>query len=406
MKIAVCVSGQLRSYADCAPTLLSNFCPNSELDLFVHVWDRLGCTTKLELLSPPGFLKPLPIGFWHDLSTQDKERKDGILSTPPYQKVFPSLYDKAVTTLSVDNVISIDDIKKVYEPKKAIVEPFNSEFFLDIDRSIVSLQKPNENEFTSAGKTVYPQLYKINQCDLLRKSFELENSFKYDLVVRIRPDLLFRSEFFLPLHDNNSGTIYSLYNPAYENLPGILNIFANDMMFWGSSEDMSRVCDIWNHLQDLSTNVWGAEPALRYFIEKTCNLNHKFYGEKVLRPERYEKRISLDEASALVYKDLVNDPSILSASRICLSSAYTHHVMHAYATYGDCNAIPLAAETLQIFDKIEVMPPYIAYAQIASDKNDWDEASNYLKQAVDCGQTVFFPEIVKTIDELVSAHSV
>ena len=51
---------------------------------------------------------------------------------------------------------------------------------------------------TAATQGMFRQLYCIQQCNLLKRQYEELHNFKYDIVVRIRPDLLLINDTSLP----------------------------------------------------------------------------------------------------------------------------------------------------------------------------------------------------------------
>ena len=52
------------------------------------------------------------------------------------------------------------------------------------------------NEHATQG--MFRQLYCLRQCNKLKQEYEKENNFKYDIVVRVRPDLLLLEDTSLP----------------------------------------------------------------------------------------------------------------------------------------------------------------------------------------------------------------
>jgi hypothetical protein len=74
------------------------------------------------------------------------------------------------------------------------------------------------------------QLYGLKMCDRLRQAYEKENGFRYDAVLRCRPDLLFES----PLPDLTTLDLNYIYVPDFHMFEG-----CNDRFAIGSSENMT-----------------------------------------------------------------------------------------------------------------------------------------------------------------------
>ena len=82
---------------------------------------------------------------------------------------------------------------------------------------------------------VYGQGMKLMLCNKLRKEYEQENNFKYDVIVRTRFDILINSELDYSLALKNPSTIYNCYGGTYG--------FPNDMFAFGARDVMDIYCD-------------------------------------------------------------------------------------------------------------------------------------------------------------------
>lgn len=127
--------------------------------------------------------------------------------------------------------------------------------------SWLSMQDENIVELYDKGmkfgdKTVkatsFPQLYKIYKANELKVKFEREHGFKYDIVIRVRPDMGFvepipdwalQQELIL---NKNSADIYHLNPPKIYYPSRIYDIF-----FWGNSDNMNNICNSWLNIQSL-----------------------------------------------------------------------------------------------------------------------------------------------------------
>ena len=127
MKIAVCLSGQLRQW-EIAKENQKWFWSTSghEVDYFIHTWsysgDRAGVTHEYE---------------WRDISKEEYK-----------------------------------DICDYYEVKDGIYDTTPQEWFYD-------------NDHWSA------LFYSLSQSVMLKRKYEIENNFEYDVVIKSRPDIVF-----------------------------------------------------------------------------------------------------------------------------------------------------------------------------------------------------------------------
>jgi hypothetical protein len=144
--------------------------------------------------------------------------RTGIKGKEVFRRFFSSLdtYDIFYHTWSLDESQS-QQVQELYHPIKFIEEP-------PIDVSEVG-------NFGS-------MLYSIMMANELKKQHEIENNFRYDLVIKTRFDLVFHEYVTFPLQPIIPRTIYStggnvgINNTDYEH-HGI-----SDLIFWGDSQSM------------------------------------------------------------------------------------------------------------------------------------------------------------------------
>jgi len=204
MKIAICLSGQFRTGEYALPSLL-NFFQGHDCDYFCHSWQD----NNLRLATPDRHRKSLD-------TIDSKFDKDYIEST----------------------------LQELLKPKKIVIE---------------------ENSHKDA-KYVGPWselFYSLMMANWLKKEYEVENNFKYDLVVKTRYDFVYYPE--------------STFNPIsqlqYEPLTDHLEIFTNgsnrmnmeysrinvsDTFFYGNTTAMDIMCDLYRYLnyRNLGVNIY------------------------------------------------------------------------------------------------------------------------------------------------------
>jgi len=204
MKIALCISGYIRTFRTTINNLKTNFLSvYPETDIFVHTWTQ--------------------VDYWN-----------------------------------IENVY-LHTIDGICRTKKCIIE-CPKEF--DVQKII---HDRNPDPLRNVGH-VLSMFYKIKQCNELKKQYEIENNFKYDCVIRFRPDIQLLSNFTID-EDN----LDKLNVPKYGDFSGI-----NDQFAYSTSENMDLYCSLFDkinqYLEKDESLFFNPEVLLKYHIEKQ-NLN-------------------------------------------------------------------------------------------------------------------------------------
>ncbi|MGE6106729.1 hypothetical protein [Aeromonas sobria] len=221
-KIAVCISGQLRSAQTNLPHIFSNIVEPLGADVFVHTWDKAQCTL-------PRFRhihRFIGSKLTNDLPAHLRE-------TPAFSARFPTTSRKLVTP--IETIVTPSWIEKIIDVKKCVIE--TEQNFLDnrnISQSLKFARTFNQAKM----------FYKIKACDDLRKSHELECGFKYDAIIRIRPDLQIK----IP-------ELKSYVQDVIENRNRILVHYvdimgAGDQFAIASPDAMEAYASIWDFLEN------------------------------------------------------------------------------------------------------------------------------------------------------------
>ena len=168
MRVAICLSGELRSIRRCLPAMRINLLDNfDDYDIFYHTWNDDPDLNELSQLVRTGHLKDLMI----------------------------------------EPRITLDE--KNYHLRK------RSEVFI---------------------QGFLRQLYCLKQCNDLKKKYELDNAFTYDVVIRLRPDILIDSfEYDVNLFTNLSSSVYI---PDHDSWHGY-----NDRFYYSNSPNMDKLSD-------------------------------------------------------------------------------------------------------------------------------------------------------------------
>jgi len=211
MKLALCFSGQARTFKRCFENLRKNILSKYECDIFVHTWIYDG-------------YNPGVFGFW-------------------CKEYEPDQYDLG---LKEDRIID-GDIFKMYHPKKIIVESPDRKFF---EKKVKKNTGYKEEFFNSL--MMYYGIYKSND---LKKQYEQERGFKYDCVLRCRFDTQFEQFHIMHKYLKNNTIIL----PPNENVGQTfsdpmkrgmrksgISFMSNDQFAYGSSEAMDFYSEAYN----------------------------------------------------------------------------------------------------------------------------------------------------------------
>jgi len=209
MRIAVCISGQPR-YLEEGYYFLNKYLSEYNIDFFIHTWwDQSYIGNEF-------------------IFTNTK--RDG-------------LYDKH----------TLDKIKKYYNPKGLIVEPQKV------------FETSNEVEYGGLHPvSVYSMFYSINSSNNLKKKFEKENNFKYDLVIRTRFDIVINN-FNLNLKELDLNYYYlggEIHRGGQINVP-------NDQFCISSSDNMDYYSSLYNNLENYINEghrIFVGEQLLKYHL--------------------------------------------------------------------------------------------------------------------------------------------
>lgn len=210
-KVAVLLVGEMRNFDDSGLLKQNNRCLIDALDcdVFVSTWDLRGFSFNH--------------GKYHlseTLNSRDPVSEDAIRSVYP--------------TLKGCRVENFDAWLRALPP--GVRAAYEAGFCNGQDR---------------CPATAYPQLYKIWDADRLRRKHELEMGFKYDVVIKSRPDFCFVDPIPAPYFtdaclDDASAQIFDMNPPG---IPWPNRVY--DIFFYGNSTAMTAVCRAWENMQEL-----------------------------------------------------------------------------------------------------------------------------------------------------------
>jgi hypothetical protein len=188
MKIAVCVSGQLRGpWRDCIPTWANMFNDDHEVDYFVHTWKN----------------KTAPNAIAH--ANNDHEGKD-------------------VTDTE------FNDLKRILKPKKILIE----------EQIEFTNRGTDQHEWGIFDPNYHSQFYGVMMACNLKQQYELDYASQYDLCVRMRFDNYVEAEYKLnPVALGNVNVIHQTFDEHHR-------YRVSDVYWSAPSFDYDRICDFYS----------------------------------------------------------------------------------------------------------------------------------------------------------------
>jgi hypothetical protein len=246
MKIAICFSGQPRTWKSCYNSwfnLIDKIKTSTkfneygvEIDCFLHTWNFN--TIPPHLWVKMGFPNINLARQYHEIPQKE-----------------------------------IDELISIIKPKKFLIE---SSEVSDSRKEIVDIRAmkihPNENKNGSIISWAASQLYGIMKSSELKKDYEIENGFEYDVCIRMRLDSNINEEnikilidgFNLPLKKK---TIYSMHSANTTTFPHDL---VGDIFFYSDSHTYDVLSSFfeWIHIirGDVMWHGVKIEEVFAYYI--------------------------------------------------------------------------------------------------------------------------------------------
>lgn len=240
MRIAICLSGQPRTWKECLPNWLEKIQRQGQVDFFFHLWDYNTLPSILASLN--GGIKI------RDELINDEEKRD---------------------------------IIDVLNPKKYIFESRKPINYWNCDL-------PSDKQF---GNWTAEQFYSLYYVSLLKREYEMEHRFRYDAVLRIRTDLWFNQDFVIerPIANQMYSTHCS-YDATY-------NVYrVGDIFYYADSHTFDEIARIWKFLNFVPTD-WVTpvscpppEIAFYFYLANMGIVNHPtFIDLKIKRTKEYKE---------------------------------------------------------------------------------------------------------------------
>lgn len=195
MRVALCLSGQMRTYDQCYDNLKTFILDKLNPDVFVHTWARHGKSSK-------------------------------------------------VSENHTDTFVDIQHINNLYHPLRLTVDKFPENGSDKYKNVTVPDELKKEEPLHYQGSI--PMFYKIWSCNQMTKEVDR----KYDCVIKLRPDLNINE----PIPDYVLNNLDTLWFPDKD---VDLQCMVSDRFAIGSVEIMDYYCSVWKRLNEYWRNPVG-----------------------------------------------------------------------------------------------------------------------------------------------------
>jgi len=204
MRVALCISGQPRTWKKTYSNWIEHLLPNVEKDIFFHLWDY------------------------------------NTLPTIVLQSGVRSLKDVHITEEEKQDIID------TYQPKKYKFDNRNvNPTLFDKDPSILTEYVNNP-----IGWWCRSQYYSIYYAANLKRQYEIEHNFEYDVVFRMRTDLYFMENLNMP-REVRPNCLYSKSNGYVDNVESFM---IGDTFHFADSYTYDQAAEFIHSLQFIDSN--------------------------------------------------------------------------------------------------------------------------------------------------------
>lgn len=181
LKVALCISGQLRGFKQAFPSVKESIVDVLSPDIFVHTWEDVGCREPDNAL------------FAHRVFDKHFGHAYGNLFTV-YGWAYPDIKSR------------LPNLFRLFDKESKVTESDLKEFF---STNYVVVENDKSGKFLGMSNQ-HKMLYKINECDKLIDITGID----YDIVIRLRPDKPLFKKDQIDWHQcarylNNNRTIFT-----------------------------------------------------------------------------------------------------------------------------------------------------------------------------------------------------
>lgn len=261
MKVALCFSGGIRNLHENIESIKRCLIDPLNADVFIHGW----------------YFKVDKLENKHKMYKKEETNKNRVLMLLKPKKHKLEIYDDIKET-EIKKLYNIDEIKKKYSDNTNLCQLY-----------------PN-----TCG--MFHSIYEANK---LKCEYEKENEFKYDIVIRCRPDF----EYYTPLNENilklveNKHILMPLDNYAFYTKKC-------DKFAIGDSESMDIYCDvigkILDYEKDYPKDFWDGPNVLDIHLLKNGVKIKWIYIDYEYHIRRKSQRLTDDKRKKIDYDKMSN----------------------------------------------------------------------------------------------------
>ena len=239
MKIALCISGAIRSFESCYPSIYENIIKPLNCDIFCHVWT-----------------------YGNDITIHEKN-------------------DQYVSKFKLQNdECNIFYLLQKLKPKLYVCEQYSEiweQYIIEHCNGFDILHDMSDHDknYAISAMSMY---YKILKANELKCQYELKHDFIYDIVIRCRTDFYWNKILDVNLFTSlNKSQIILIKDQYCTNAKWK----GNDKFFAAKSATMNKICNIYNMIYAyyIQKCIIEGQNLHKHHIEK-LNLNIIYYGNQ------------------------------------------------------------------------------------------------------------------------------
>jgi len=218
MDVALCIAGQMRTYEKCYKYQKKNIIDVFEPDIFIHTEEETGITRKT------------------DETNIEKKRNEVVTAKRLNELYDPTLYE--------------------------IISPFTQEERKEFKGIKLPQELIEEDPVQSAGNI--PEFYGVKQCNNLKNRWEDERGYDYELVIRMRPDLMIKDKIPDKVIENPN-ILWHTYPPGDS---------VSNKLAISNSENMDYYSSVWDKLPEYWENPLANGNPHKYRVGERLMKHH------------------------------------------------------------------------------------------------------------------------------------
>jgi hypothetical protein len=224
MKIALCLSGHIRSLFSNIENLKKFVVKDNECDIFLHVWDTYGWRAQ-----------------GNDISLENNGFKG---------------FDQYSDSVDQEKVLEL------LKPRKYVFENYleHEKTFHERAKRYTRVRVPHLDRPIQ----IVSMAYKIAKCNELKTAQEIENGLRYDVVIRSRPDMVHFADLF-------EGNISEFARHDFLVTPNeYCHNGATDIFAFGNSVIMDRYATLYDKLDEIYDDgvLFNPHDVSQHFFDK------------------------------------------------------------------------------------------------------------------------------------------